>query len=326
MDSNRKRLIILKHPRRSFASVREFVVRMGRVLAVTVTTAYAVFAAAFAWMPVPAHAHGADEVALGSLVDAELAFARMGLERGVRAAFLAHFADDGVVFEPAPVRLREAWNARPPPADPLAFRLEWKPAQAGVSRSHDMGYTTGPFTASNAARPGPVRHGVFFSVWQRDGSGRWQVLLDAGIGTPGIVDFAPLGAAPRPRFHGSARRTTERNALLAREAAGPQDAGLTPNAYAQLLATDVRLHRDDMSPLASRGTAAAEIARRMSRVVWKPIDARVSAAADMAVTYGRYRETGRDGNTRDGYYAHLWLRDATGAWRIGYDVALPTTP
>ena len=57
--------------------------------------------------PVRAHEPDSDEMALGSLVDAELAFARMGIERGVRAAFLAHFADDGVVFEPAPVKLRE---------------------------------------------------------------------------------------------------------------------------------------------------------------------------------------------------------------------------
>ena len=60
--------------------------------------------------PAPIAAHDPDEIALGSLVDAELAFAQMGLERGVRAAFLAHFADDGVVFEPAPVRLRETYS------------------------------------------------------------------------------------------------------------------------------------------------------------------------------------------------------------------------
>ena len=93
-----------------------------------------------------ARAHDAVEAALGSLVDAELAFARMGLARGVREAFLANFADDGIVFEPAPVKLREAWSRRPKPDDPLAVKLEWAPAQAGISRSHDMGYTTGPST------------------------------------------------------------------------------------------------------------------------------------------------------------------------------------
>ena len=61
-----------------------------------------------------AHEPDAEEVALGSLVDAELAFARMGVERGVRDAFLANFADDGIAFEPAPVRLRETWSALAP--------------------------------------------------------------------------------------------------------------------------------------------------------------------------------------------------------------------
>ena len=54
-----------------------------------------------------AHEPDAEETALGSLVDAELAFARMGAERGIREAFLANFSDDGIAFEPAPVRLRD---------------------------------------------------------------------------------------------------------------------------------------------------------------------------------------------------------------------------
>ncbi|MEO9136888.1 MAG: hypothetical protein ABI316_09845, partial [Casimicrobiaceae bacterium] len=37
-----------------------------------------------------AHEPDAEEIALGSLVNAEMAFARMGWERGVRAAFLAN--------------------------------------------------------------------------------------------------------------------------------------------------------------------------------------------------------------------------------------------
>jgi len=70
-----------------------------------------------------AHEPDAEEIALGSLVDAEIAFARMGRERGVRAAFLANFAADGIVFEPKPARLRETWGARRAPEDPLTLRL-----------------------------------------------------------------------------------------------------------------------------------------------------------------------------------------------------------
>ena len=273
-----------------------------------------------------AHEPDAEEVALGSLVDAELAFARMGAERGIREAFLANFADDGIAFEPAPVRLRETWRARPAPADPLALKLVWKPAQAGVSRSLDMGYTTGPFTLSSAALP--VRHGVFFSVWQRTRGGPWKVMLDAGITTPGAVDFARLGAAPRPRFAGRATAARERVRVLDAElqTSGDRDAGLTPNGYARRVAADVRLHRDGVAPITSRAAVAPAIARAMSRTSWTPIDARVSAAGDMAFTYGRYRQTDHDGRVIDGYYAHLWLRDGSGVWQLAYDIALPATP
>ena len=276
-------------------------------------------------MSTPAHEPDAQEIALGSLVDAELAFARMGASRGIREAFLANFADDGVVFEPAPVRLRETWSARPAPADPLAVKLEWAPAQAGVARSFDLGYTTGPYTLTSAAKPGAIRHGVFFSVWQRERGGPWQVLLDLGIATPAPVDFVALGAAPRPHFTGRATPAAARRRLLAVEATQSTATvhARTPNAYAQLLGADARLHRNGIAPIASRGEVAAEMARRMSRTSWTPIDARISRAADMAVTWGRYRQVDHAQQTQDGYYAHLWLRDARGAWHLAYDIAVP---
>ena len=278
----------------------------------------------FAWTPI-AHEPDAQEIALGSLVDAELAFAQMASERGVRAAFLANFAADGVALEPAPVRVRDAWTKRPAPADPLALRLDWKPAQAGVSRSHDFGYTTGPYTMSSAADPRNVRHGAFFSVWQRDGAGKWQLIADAGTASSAAVDFVPLGAAPRPAFSGEPNAEKARRQLLAQEAHGFASgmSGLTPNDYAKLLADDARLYRNGSPPIASRGAIAHAMAERMRRVTWTPIDARVARSADMAVTYGRYRETDRAAIEHDGYYAHLWLRDRSGAWQLAYDVALP---
>jgi len=272
---------------------------------------------------VHAHEPDAEEIALGSIVDAELAFAHTAVERGVRDAFLANFADDGIVFEPAPVRLRAAWGARPPPADPHAQKLEWKPAQAGVARSHDFGYTTGPYTLTTAAQPAAQRRGVFFSIWRKDASGPWKVLLDFGIATPTDVEFAALGEAPRAHFSGRPHVDQERRTLLERERHEADAAGFTPNAYGLLLATNARLHRNERLPVVSRGAVAAEMARRMSHVKWMPIDAIVAPSADMAVTYGRYHEVDHAAATHDGYYAHLWVRDARGRWRLAYDIAAP---
>ena len=207
------------------------------------------------------------------------------------------------------------------------MKLLWKPAQAGVARSFDMGYTTGPFTLSSAASPTP-RHGVFFSIWQRAPGTPWKVLLDAGVTTPGPVDFAALDAAPRPHFNGRANVIRERRKLLDAESTAFYDprSGITPNAYVQRVSADIRLHRDGNAPVAARANVAPAIARAMSRVEWTPIDARLSAAADMAFTYGRYRQTNRDEHVTEGYYAHLWLRDRAGNWQLAYDIALPAPP
>jgi ketosteroid isomerase-like protein len=268
------------------------------------------------------HEPDAEEIALGSLVDAELAFARMASQQGVRAAFLANFAPEGIALEPEPVRVQQAWRSRPAQVDPLAIQLDWKPAQAGVARSHDFGYTTGPFTVRTKAQPQTARHGTFFSVWQRDANGRWQVILDAGTSSPGAVDFAALGASPRPAFGGHARPDTARRELLALESRNGASS-LAPNDYAKLLADDARLHVNEEPPLASRAAIARAVALRTRRIAWTPIGARVARSADMAVTWGTYEATGRDAQVRRGNYAHLWLRDRGGDWRLAYDVALP---
>ncbi len=288
-------------------------------------TAVVIAAAAQGINVVRAHEPDATEIALGSLIDAELAFARMSLEQGIRAAFLANFAADGIVFEPAPVHLREAWSERPAPADPKASRLEWQPAQAGVARSGDMGFTTGPWKLRDARRPDFVRHGVFFSVWQRDKAGVWRVSIDIGIATPGAVDFVPLGEAPRPTYIGKATRADvfeQRKALLAQDTRTFDVA----RAYESLLASDARLHRDGMSPIAGRKAVAQHVAAHAARIDWLPFDVRIARSADMAASYGQHHASGGTDGAKEGYYTHLWLRDARGRWRLAYDIAMTGSP
>jgi ketosteroid isomerase-like protein len=254
----------------------------------------------------------------------------MSVANGMRAAFVENFAADGIALQPAPVRIREAWRAPPHDANAQAVRLGWKPAQAGVAHSHDFGYTTGPYVQTSQAHPGEKRHGVFFSVWERDRAGRWQVVLDAGTASATEVDFAALGPAPRPAYVApdaprvDARRSALRARLLAFEANG-FDAGawLTPNAYARRLRADVRMHRNGAAPIVSRSAAARELAASVRRIRFLPDGARVARSTDLAVTYGRYRAIDRGDAEHDGYYAHLWMRERDGAWRLAYDIALP---
>src|SRR6202162_2571913 len=75
------------------------------------------------------------------LAAAESAFAAHSVREGMRAAFLAHFADDGVL-------VRDGWTngnaylaGRPDP--PIV--LDWRPVLAEVAASGEIGLSTGPW-------------------------------------------------------------------------------------------------------------------------------------------------------------------------------------
>jgi len=251
---------------------------------------------------------GPPDAALSSLVAAERAFAHMSVEQGVRAAFLANFADDGVNFQPAPVNTRQALSARPGPADPKAITLAWEPVAAGMARSGDFGFTTGPYTLGSN-KPGEApQNGVYFSVWKREGAGPWRVAVDIGIETPGAV--APEALLPAPATGtASTDPASVREALLALEAVPFDD-------YAEAFAGDGRLHRNGMPPALGRPRIRTALAGAATHVALKTDTVAIARSGDLACTWGTYVTGGATPSPTRGWYVHLWTRDAEGAWRI----------
>jgi ketosteroid isomerase-like protein len=244
-----------------------------------------------------------------SLAAAERAFARDGLDLGVRASFVKHFAPDGLAFEPAPVRVRDVWPTRPPPADPRATRLEWRPALVDVARADDLGISTGPFRLSDTTERNPERYGAFFSVWQRQADGTWKVWLDMGAASNAPVPDSAWGAAPRPRAGAQETDAPTATAVSDRDRAL---SGLAGADFARQLAQDARRYRDGGPPLVGMAwqDALGSVARSDD---YAPSEARVSASGDLAASYGRITRRAVDGADTTGYYVHVWVRDG-GAW------------
>ena len=261
--------------------------------------------------------------ALGSLIAAERAFAAMSVADGMRAAFLANFADDGLMFSPGPVNARQALTARPAPTDPHAVRLEWSPAVGAVAASGDMGFTTGPFLFSDLRAGRPPQHGVYFSIWRREASGKWHVAIDAGVTTPAAVGTAALAPAPAlaPNGAGGAGRGPEPTGL---EAPGVTAVlgGDGPDNYAAWFAADGRLHRNGFAPLIGRERVRAHLRRAgvtPARASFLPQGSGIATDGGLAWTYGTLKLTEGAPGTRpldDGWYVHLWAREADGRWRI----------
>src|SRR5687768_5693933 len=96
-----------------------------------------------------ASACAADDVPVDSraaaepVIAAERAFAARHQQVSVKRSFAEYAAPDGVMVTPGGVRNARAFVATWPDADDTGF-IVWWPSFAGIARSGDVGFTTGP--------------------------------------------------------------------------------------------------------------------------------------------------------------------------------------
>jgi hypothetical protein len=82
------------------------------------------------------HAEDVDlEKAVGSLIAAEKAYAKLAGEKGFREASISVFADDAVIFAPNAVNGKKFW--REAKKDPV---ISWRSIFTSISRSGELGY------------------------------------------------------------------------------------------------------------------------------------------------------------------------------------------
>jgi ketosteroid isomerase-like protein len=268
---------------------------------------------------------GAADVALNSMVDTERAFARLSAEKGMRAAFLAYIADDGVGFRPGPVPLKETMRNDPEPSPGL--RLLWEPRYGDIAVSGDLGYITGPFTVESPAPDGGIRRrqGCFFSIWRLQTGGEWRNVLDIGVRLPEAAPFAPgFTRAPHAgRFTG--KGAAEKATRSMRNAEEDFHRAARDTSFAIALGTVLdplaRIHRDGRAPLTSRDEALRALAGAGPLAEAATLFAAAAASGDLGYTYGRYLFAGTGGES--GHYARAWVRDAAGAWRLAADITSP---
>jgi ketosteroid isomerase-like protein len=273
----------------------------------------------------------AREATLNELVQTEKAFARTSVQKGIRESFIQYFAEDGINFQPYPTRTREALLKQPAQTGKPSVTLDWDPIYADVSRSGDLGYTTGPYTLTDdSSNPKAPQHGVFFSIWKKQADGTWKVVLDSGVQTGVQVLSHSFHAASESTFSPITDRDeseNQRKALMALDTRngtyrGKQDAGAL---YARFIANDARLHRNGMLPI----IGAVQVVKFTSgkQMTWTPMFADVARAGDLGYTYGTYELKAPAGTIQEkGYYVRVWKRQADGNWKAVVDTTSPVSP
>lgn len=251
------------------------------------------------------------------VVAAERAFAADGLALGVQASFLKHSAPEAILLAPEPVLAHAVFAAPRPKGAPLV----WWPLWAGIARSGDLGFTTGPYTTDG--KPG----GYYFTVWATQADGSWKWLYDGG--PPSDM----TGAAPQGSEVAYARLATRKagspgkamsevtRAEIALHAAAKTDVRA---AFLAAVADDGRIVGSTAPPPKDRSALEAELATRAASIAFSPLGGQASKAGDLAWTYGVARWT-RDGQVRRGHYVRIWRNDAAG-WRLLFDELLAAPP
>jgi ketosteroid isomerase-like protein len=267
-----------------------------------------------------------------SLVEAEQAFASMSVAKGMREAFLENLADDAVLFHPGPVNGKQWWTGQPVKSGVLT----WQPIFASVSRTGDMGYTTGPWEyREKSLEDNPAAFGNFVSIWKRQADGAWKVVLDLGTRNPQPLTPTPSMLYPRDyptntKANSKIDVEAERLALLKIESdfAKLVAARNTVDSFLTYFGDGVRLFRMKTFPVVGKEAARAALASTPGMLSWKTAKADVSNSGDLGYTYGTYefKAGGESKVTESGNYMRIWRKHRDGKWRVVLDLLNPISP
>jgi ketosteroid isomerase-like protein len=250
------------------------------------------------------------------VVNAERAFSQAGTDSGVVGSFSAFIAPDGILFRPDPVNgpewLAQAQRRTGPP------HLVWWPVYAGIARSGDLGFTTGPWTFGET-----LAYGFYFTIWKKQPDGTWRFALDHGpahagpstFGRDAEVTFLPVSTGEMKNVDAETalQRVRAHEGTMAMELQADAHA-----AYRKWLTPDALMLGSNVPPTLDPEAQAAEILRRPETMKVAALGDGASSAGDFVYTYGDAAWTRDDGSEARGHYIRLW-QFREGDWRIVVD-------
>jgi ketosteroid isomerase-like protein len=207
------------------------------------------------------------------------------------------------------------------------FTLSWRPAVNDVAAAADLGYSSGPWTITDKSKAGrPPVYGTFLSIWRKQSNGKWRVIVDMGVRVRTPTDEHGqqkwnASTLPAIAMQG-AEPTKEAWSLLELDRQFSDEAGTAGLAasYRTYAFSDARILRENIGALSSVENREKVLTTEDSsgKYAWLPLRSEVSSSADFGYTFGSYIVTPTDEAkpSAKGYYARVWRRDASRAWKV----------
>jgi ketosteroid isomerase-like protein len=250
-----------------------------------------------------------------AVLSAEREFAADGATRGWAASFRRYHAPEAIVLQPDPIKA-EITLAKVDGDGPNT--LLWRPAYAGIARSGDFGFTTGPVQTRGQD---DVR-GHYFTIWRKQPDGSWKWIFDAGCD---VSDPSPLPAdADVPMLPVASVSTGSAQAAIAAVAAVEDalafDARGAVGRLLDSLPSDARVNRVGQRPAIGQA-AAVDLMRKDGTIAFKSLTRESSSSGDLVFSMGEAHDK-FEGQQRLRYYVRVWQLRPEG-WRLVFDALIP---
>ena len=255
--------------------------------------------------------------AIRTMVDSERNFCVAAKQKGTRAAFLDFFADNAIIFRPGPVNGKEVWRNRT-----TDLELIWEPTLAGISRSADLGYDTGPSKWRVDKSKEEWTHAYYISIWKKAPDGSWKVALDCGT-----ENFEPTMTAERLELHVPDETQGVRGGSFAdaqTEFIAAAREGFA-SAVDKFGSDEVRVYREGKLPVVGKTAAIRALSAHPRNLHMEILRTEVSSGGDLAYYYGKHSEATAS-TLSQGYFLQIWRTSRDGRWRLELDWQQPLPP
>ncbi len=260
--------------------------------------------------------------ALSEMRDAERHFAQSSVMHGRNAAFVESFAEESVIFTDKWITNgKQFWKER----KEAAVVLKWEPEFMDIAGSRDFGISTGPWEMQEY-RPNtsPLYTGYFLTVWKKQPNGTWQVILDAGSGTPppagSIHSFSFPKGADKP-VPVNKITVSDKNELpdIENQMLNAWKNNPVLSTYTSFLAQDARIQNVGHLPAINRDSINKFVSGFDKTLSWKTSGSGIAGSHDLGFTYG-YLFTKGVQDKPSGHYVRIWKKQTGEKWVISIEM------
>jgi ketosteroid isomerase-like protein len=116
------------------------------------------------------------------MMNTDIEFSNMSVEKGMIVAFLSYAADNGVMLRNNgyPIVGKDSISKGLQSRPDSSFILTWSPLFAEISASCDLGYTYGTFKLELKDSVHTINDGTYLTIWKKQTDGTWKWVLDTG--------------------------------------------------------------------------------------------------------------------------------------------------